>query len=154
MPECSFFMEDTSSRTLDVTRGVFCQKIAIFQSILVEQKWIVCAHECQVTGCSKPSIVLEVSIGVEADVYISPSLFHTNLALIDVTTVPTVTFSLMWMGLKVSLSHSGGLLFRSTTSSSMSTSAWEGGYPRSDARTRNLYLSLCESEIDKRHGHE
>ena len=70
-------------------------------------------------------------------------LKYTNLALIDVTTVPTVTFSLICMGPYMFLSHIGGLLLRSTTSNSTSTSAYEGGFPLSEARTFNLYLSRC-----------
>ena len=67
--------------------------------------------------------------------------WHTNLAFTDVTTVPTVTFSLMWMGPYTFWSHRGGLLFLSTTSNSTSTSAYKTGVPLSDARTLRRYLS-------------
>lgn len=53
----------------------------------------------------------------------APGWKDTNLAFTEVTTVPTVTFSLMWMGPYTFTSHSGGLLFLSTTSKSTSTSA-------------------------------
>lgn len=67
--------------------------------------------------------------------------FDTNLAFMQVTTVPTVTFSLMWTGPYMLSSHRGGLLFLSTTSNSTSTSACEGGSPLSAARTLRRYLS-------------
>ena len=67
--------------------------------------------------------------------------WHTNLAFTCVTLVPTVTFSLMWMGPYTLWSHLGGLLFLSTTSNSTSTSAYEGGVPLSEARTLRRYLS-------------
>ena len=66
---------------------------------------------------------------------------YTNLAFTDVTTVPTVTFSLMWMGPYTLLSHTGGLLFLSTTSNSTSTSATKGVVPRSEALTLSRYFS-------------
>lgn len=67
--------------------------------------------------------------------------WHTNLAFTDVTTVPTVTFSLMWMGPYTFWSHRGGLLFLSTTSNSTSTSANKTDVPLSEARTFRRYLS-------------
>lgn len=68
-------------------------------------------------------------------------LWNTNLAFTAVTIVPTVTFSLMWMGPYTLMSHRGGLLFLSTTSNSTSTSAYEGGSPLSEALTRSRYFS-------------
>lgn len=70
-----------------------------------------------------------------------PAAPYTNLAFTLVTTVPTVTFSLMWTGPYVDMSQMGGLLFLSTTSNSTSTSAEDGGSPLSEARTRSRYLS-------------
>jgi hypothetical protein len=69
----------------------------------------------------------------------------TNLAFTVVTTVPTVTFSRMCIGPYILRSQMGGLLFLSTTSNSTSTSALDGGSPRSEARTRSRYLSRCSS---------
>lgn len=66
---------------------------------------------------------------------------NTNLALTEITMVPTVTFSLISEGPYTLRSHRGGLLFRSTTSNSISTSAYDGGAPQSEALTRRRYFS-------------
>lgn len=66
---------------------------------------------------------------------------NTNLALTEITIVLIVTFSLMCVGPYTLRSHRGGLLFRSTTSNSISTSAYDGGSPQSEALTRRRYFS-------------